>query len=223
MLATMNALRLSAAAMAVAVILAAAGAIGACGPGQTISNCLVPTKTETAADGGPDPCHCDPPPALNITGCACLSGDQGEVDYYNACMATFREEQDAGEGGPIPGCTGQCWPIPPPEWTPLLLWVGAQSSAPPCPDVAPAAVYGGYANGAFAFACASNASGACPSFGDVCGPAGAEGFWQCAFQEGDADCPIVGPYLVKHTFYEHPGQSSEPATFCCPTSPLPAP
>jgi len=119
----MNALRLSAAVIAVTALLAA------CGPGQQLSLCLTPTLDEKAADGGPDPCHCDPPASLNITNCACLSGTQQDRDAYLQCITTFREEQDAGAGGPIPGCTGQCWPMPPPEWTPLLLWVGAESSA----------------------------------------------------------------------------------------------
>jgi hypothetical protein len=225
MLAAMNALRFSAATAALAAILAAAAALGACGDNLTITNCVVPVPGATAADGGPDPCHCAPPPSLNVTTCGCLSGDPQEVANYQACMTLFREEEDAGEGGPIPGCNGQCWPIPPPDWTPpLLLWVGAESSAPPCPELAPAPLYGGYANGTFALACTSNAGGTCRGLGDVCGPEGAEGFWTCVFREGDVDCPLVGPYIEKHVFYEAAGgQPILPSTFCCPAAPLPSP
>ncbi len=216
----MSALRLPAAAIAIATVLAAAAALGSCGTGQvTLSLCTTPTVDEKAADGGPDPCHCDPPPSLDITTCPCLSGSQQYVDAYNACMQLFRLEEDAGEGGPIPGgCTGQCWPIPPPGWTPLLLWFGAESDAPSCPNVAPAPVYGGYAAGTFALACASNASGTCADLGDICGPEQADGFWTCVYQEGDDECALVGPYVEKHLFYE----GATPTTFCCPAAPLPS-
>jgi hypothetical protein len=226
MLAAMNALRLSAAAIVVLAVSAAAAALGSCssGPEITVSICAIPTLDEKGADGSPDPCHCNPPPSLNITTCPCLSGDPQSVDSYNACMTLYRGETDAGaEGGPISGCTGECWPIPPPDWAPLLLWVGLQSNAPPCPEVAPAPVYGGYATGTFALACTSNASGTCPGLGDVCGPEAGDGFWTCIFREGDVDCPLVGPYDEKHVFYETAGSPTLPSTFCCPSAPLPLP
>jgi hypothetical protein len=223
-MAVMNALRLSAATIAVAVILAAA-AIGSCSsPGPQVSICLVPTLPETAADGGPDPCHCDPPPSLDITTCPCLSGTQQDQDVYLTCMASYREEQDAGEGGPIAGCTGQCWPIPPPEWTPILLWIGIEDDAPLCPDMAPTVVFDGDANGTFALGCTSNASGSCPGLGDVCGPAPADDFRPCVMNVGDLDCVTLGPYPERHLFYQDAaGGPVLPSTFCCTPSPLPTP
>ncbi len=224
--AVMNMLRLSAAAVVVAAVLIAA-ALGACDPGAVISVCNIPTVNERAADGGPDPCHCDPPPALNITGCPCLSDptNQDAIDDYGQCFASFLDEEDAGLGGPLTrACTGGCWPIPPLGWTQMaLLWVGAESNAPPCPPSAPAVLYGGYGPGTFAIACTSNASGSCPDLGDVCGPTAGEGFWACVYREGNDGCPLLGPYTEDHVFYEASGQPSQPSTFCCLPSPAPAP
>ncbi len=98
----MNALRLAAAALATTSVLIGAALIS-CNDVINVSLCNVPTLGETGVDGGPDPCHCDPLPSLNITGCGCLSnpGDQGSIDDFNACMALVRVETDAGgEGGP---------------------------------------------------------------------------------------------------------------------------
>jgi hypothetical protein len=218
MLAAMNALRLSAAVTAVAVILAVAGGLGACGPGELISICTIPTQGEVGADGGPDPCHCDPPASLNITNCGCLTGTQQDLDVFNACMATLREEQDAGEEGPIPGCTGHCWPGSPLGWSsPLLLWVGQGSAAPPCPDVAPIVLYDGQNNGVFAVACTSTASGSCSGLADVCGPGQADGFWPCVSVEGDHACVSLSPYTEPHVFDE---DTFGPTTFCCLPAPL---
>jgi hypothetical protein len=224
MLAAMNALRISAAATAALAIFTAAAALGSCsnGPEITLSDCAVPVLGELSADGGPDPCHCDPPESLHITTCGCLSGNPQEVANYHACMALYQLEQDAGaEGGPIPGgCAGQCWPIPPLDWmSPLLLWIGAENDAPPCPLVTPAVIYDGHANGTFAFACTSNASGTCPAPGDICAPAYAEGFSQCVVRNGDLNCPLLGPYTERHVFYED--ASGQPSTFCCLPSPPP--
>jgi hypothetical protein len=99
MLAAVNALRFAAAA--VTAVLAATAALGSCGDNQEFSDCTTPTLGEMGADGGPDPCHCDPPASLNITNCLCLTGTQQWVDAYNACMFVYRGEMDAGaEGGP---------------------------------------------------------------------------------------------------------------------------
>jgi hypothetical protein len=91
MLAAMNALRFAA---AIAVLNATALGFS-CGP-QESPPCAIPTLNEKAADGGPDPCHCAPPPSLNVLACECLSGDQGFIDAYNACMTLYRGEMDAG-------------------------------------------------------------------------------------------------------------------------------
>jgi hypothetical protein len=93
MLPLMNARRFAA---AVAVVLSAA-LVGSSCTGPAIPDCGFPTLSETAADGGPDPCHCDPPPSLDIQACPCFSGQQGDVDLYNGCMALYRTEMmDAG-------------------------------------------------------------------------------------------------------------------------------
>lgn len=96
MLAAVKALRFAAAAAAVTALLTAAGALGSCSNGPDYSACFIPTLGETAPDGSPDPCHCDPPPSLNITTCPCLSGTQSFVDAYNECMFVYRGETDAG-------------------------------------------------------------------------------------------------------------------------------
>jgi hypothetical protein len=95
MLSAVNALRLPAAA-AVAVLTVAA-TLGFSCSGPAIPDCAIPSPSETAADGGPDPCHCDPPPSLNVGACPCLSGTPGQVDIYRSCIATYWVEvMDAG-------------------------------------------------------------------------------------------------------------------------------
>jgi hypothetical protein len=90
MLATVNALRFAA-------ILTATALLGSSCFGPTIPDCGIPSPSETATDGGPDPCHCDPPPSLNLGACPCLSGSPGDVDVYDSCMATYWvETMDAG-------------------------------------------------------------------------------------------------------------------------------
>jgi hypothetical protein len=91
MLAAVNGLRFAAATMALA-----AAVLGPSCSGPDMPDCALPTLTETAVDGGPDPCHCAPPPSLNLQACPCLSGDQNYIDAYNACLALYRDEMDAG-------------------------------------------------------------------------------------------------------------------------------
>jgi hypothetical protein len=90
--------RLTGAALFGSSLLAAsAGFLGSSCNEPGLPYCNIPTLDEKGADGGPDPCHCDPPPSLNISACLCLSGTQGDVDLYNACMATYWVEvMDAG-------------------------------------------------------------------------------------------------------------------------------
>ncbi len=96
MLAAVNALRLPAAAV-VAVLTATAVLDFSCS-GQLIPDCGISSPHETAADGGPDPCHCAPPPSLNIQACPCLSGTPADMDIYESCMATYWvETMDAGK------------------------------------------------------------------------------------------------------------------------------
>ena len=95
MLAAVNAPRFAAATAA--AFLAVAAMLGFSCSGPNYPACATPTLTETAADGGPDPCHCDPPPSLNILACECLTGDRGFIDAYNTCMTLYRiEMMDAG-------------------------------------------------------------------------------------------------------------------------------
>jgi hypothetical protein len=91
MLPAVNGLRL-----AVAVVALAAAILGASCSGPNYPDCAIPTLSETAADGGADPCHCDPPPSLNLVACGCLSGSQPAIDAYNACMFLYRGMIDAG-------------------------------------------------------------------------------------------------------------------------------
>jgi hypothetical protein len=102
MLPRMHALRLAAAATVATASLVAA-ALGACDNVVQLTVCNVPTLNEKGADGGPDPCHCDPPASSSVGACGCLSDptDQQALDDFEACLATLREEQDAGDdGGP---------------------------------------------------------------------------------------------------------------------------
>ncbi len=90
----MNALHLAAATTAAVALVAALLGTSCFGPATP--DCAIPSPSETAADGGPDPCYCDPPPSLNIQACPCLSGTPADKDVYNACMVLYRGEIDAG-------------------------------------------------------------------------------------------------------------------------------
>ncbi len=84
-----------------APLVAAVLGAGACNDNVVnFTVCSTPTVNEKGADGGPDPCHCDPPPSSNVMACGCLSdpGDQAAIDDYNECMVVFHAEQDAGGG-----------------------------------------------------------------------------------------------------------------------------
>jgi hypothetical protein len=94
MLAAVNGLRLPAAAAVAA--LTAAAMLGFSCSGPAIPNCAIPSLGETGADGAPDPCHCDPPPSLNLQACPCLNGSPGDIDVYNTCMFLYRGMMDAG-------------------------------------------------------------------------------------------------------------------------------
>lgn len=52
-----------------------------------------------------------------------------------------------------------------------------------------------------ALACTSGMSGPCADPGTVCAPAGAEGFRQCVFHEGEVACPSFSPYSVQLVFH----------------------
>lgn len=96
----MSPLRFAAAA-AVATAALVAAALG-CGDNYVVlPDCDSPTLNGKGADGGPDPCHCDPPPSSNTAACGCLSDptDQEAIDEYNTCTLLFHEEIEAGFGG----------------------------------------------------------------------------------------------------------------------------
>ena len=97
MLAAVNALRLWAAA-AVAFAFAPA-LLGSSCSGPAIPDCAIPSPGETAVDGGPDPCHCDPPPSLNVQACPCTSGNPAQMDIYESCLATYWVEINAMDAG----------------------------------------------------------------------------------------------------------------------------
>lgn len=78
---------------------------------------------------------------------------------------------------------------------PLTIDDSCAPLGPPAATVAP------YGWSTFARACAGSAGGACESLGETCASASAEGFQVCIFQEGDVDCPSLGPYTDKLVFY----------------------
>ena len=96
----MSARRLAAVALTFTTMLVAA-ALGSCDNVALITACELPTLDEKGADGGPDPCHCDPPPSAGFGACACLSdpSSQQAIDDYRSCMVLYEAEQDAGGGG----------------------------------------------------------------------------------------------------------------------------
>jgi hypothetical protein len=100
MLRRMHALRLAAAATVATAALVAAS-LGSCGNLPNLYNCAAPVLNETGADGGPDPCHCDPPPSSSYAACGCLSDptDQTSISEFNECVLVFHEEVEAGVGG----------------------------------------------------------------------------------------------------------------------------
>jgi hypothetical protein len=80
-----------------------AAALGACDPALNYYACSAPVVDERGADGGPDPCHCDPPPSSDYYACGCLSDptDQTSISEYDECILVFHEELEAGvDGGP---------------------------------------------------------------------------------------------------------------------------
>jgi hypothetical protein len=95
MLAAVNARRFAVAG----AVLAAVATLGFSCSSPLVPDCGFPSLSEKAADGGPDPCHCDPPPSLNLAACPCLSGIPQEVDEYNGCMFIYRGELEAGVDG----------------------------------------------------------------------------------------------------------------------------
>jgi hypothetical protein len=214
----MHTLRLSAAAaLIVSSVLSIAWAFSSAGcGGNFVWICASPTGVDlgTANNGdssyGACPCAC------------CLSGPinghpypQGDCPFADA----------GAEGGPLP-CSGECVPLPPPGWTPVLLWTGMDDVTAGCPDVALDAVFDGYASdgtATFALACTSTASGTCSGMADVCGPGPApDTFRSCIMQAGDLDCVSLGSYPEQHVYLQSGPVQPSPFTFCCATTRIPS-
>ncbi len=97
----MNALRLAAISVALTALLVMV-ALGCGNDVLQFTDCGTLPWDEKAADGGSDPCHCDPPPSLGIMGCACLSDPENQqaIDDYGSCEVLYRAQVDASDGGP---------------------------------------------------------------------------------------------------------------------------
>jgi hypothetical protein len=114
----MRVLHVSLAALATASVLIAAG-LGACSTAPlVIWQCDAPLPDEKGVDGGPDPCHCDPPPP-NDLGCECLHGTSEGALIYQLCMSRLPCSQNhktcwmscyEDENIPIDDCVTRCCP-----------------------------------------------------------------------------------------------------------------
>jgi hypothetical protein len=131
------------------------------------SACAIPDDGKLASDGGADPCRCSDPPEPGDPGvCDCQTTEQGKVRFL-ACVQNLCDpdlglnpqnpfclaikdggrDRDASDDGPSTGCTGECLSSAPLGWSePVLLWFGAESGAPTCPDVAPTVGFEGHAS-----------------------------------------------------------------------------
>jgi hypothetical protein len=245
----MKALRLSAAAVVVASVLAVVWSIGAgCGPAAPLYtwNCGGPDGGSIGTDVSGDlVCPCGGHPGCCIDGpvqagpypvgnCPFLDAGlmcgPGTIRVGNECVPDNGDGGDAGdsaEGGPlepVTACTGACWPVAGPEWAPVLLWTGVETSAPLCAEAGLVVIFDGTTNDAtstFGLACTSNASGSCPGTFDVCGPAPAGGFQSCIMHDDVASCASLSPYPDQWVFYEGTApELSQPSTFCCPAPPI---
>jgi hypothetical protein len=136
----MNARRLLGASLVLSILAAVAGLLGGggagCGGGVDVWYCFSP-------DGGiigNEPTS-DPSPRPSTCPCA-LAGPPGQHYPQGDCAWL-----DAGaEGGPIPGCNGQCVAGPTGGgWSLVLGWFGTESEPPACPLNAPELTYEGWA------------------------------------------------------------------------------
>jgi hypothetical protein len=165
-----------------------------------------------------------------LDGGSLMSGP-GTIRVGNECVPDNGDAGDAGdsaEGGPlepVTGCNGTCVPIARPDWLPVLLWTGTETSAPSCQDLGLEVIFDGTeddADSTFGLACSSNASGPCPGPLDTCGPLPVAGFLPCVMHDGnDVACAGDGPYPDWSVFEE--GVFPEPSaasTFCCAPAPI---
>jgi hypothetical protein len=238
---------LPALALALSSLLVFAWSIGAasCGPGVWIWDCADPSGTYlgTADSTTPNACPCVaacctdgppngkpyPQPGVAFHGsCSSDAGitcGPGTVLVGNECVPASDggDPGDAAEDGPLgAACSGTCWPVFPLDWSPVLLWTGADAGPPSCPWET-FAVFDGVADdgtSTAALACATTVSGTC-GMGYVCGPAPVSGFSSCImYESSNVPCVEAGPYPTWRLFYE--GTAPEPvlpSTFCCPGAP----
>jgi hypothetical protein len=66
-----------------------------------------------------------------------------------------------------------------------------------------------------ALGCVSGTSGACADPGTTCATAGAEGFRQCVFHEGEVDCPSFSPYSARTVVYGGVDDTRDCAACAC--------
>jgi hypothetical protein len=121
-------LLLTAALVIGAVVAAAPG----CGLNEDIlENCNHPDPSGNPCMGQLDPC-CEVCPCPGV----CVEEPCPDAGTDAAKDADDEQAMMDAEAGPI--CEGTCVPLPPDGWSsPVLVWQGAPSDAPPCPDEAP--------------------------------------------------------------------------------------
>ena len=157
-----------------ALVVAVVVSVGACGATTTYTApCEHGDFEHRGPNGELDYCHCQDPRdsegarsagRLNKGACCACPSESGlcaqtddscfcpwDPELGNVCPdgGTDAGTADAGAAdaeGPL-GCEGECLPNAPLAWSdPVLLWYGAELSAPACPDSAPAVGFEGHAD-----------------------------------------------------------------------------
>jgi hypothetical protein len=106
-------------------------------------------------------------------------GSGGEDDPGDAGADDAGEDADAG-----PSCAGECVPLKPKDFSfPLLLWVGLEQEAPPCPAAAPVKLYTGHTELVVP-------EWKCPSC--ACGPSSGSCLFSSTFTAHVALCNVEG-------------------------------
>jgi hypothetical protein len=189
----------------------------AAGCGDAIAyGCNYPIVGRLAHDGRHDACcDIDPCPGVCLND-PCPDGGEGGDAGTDATMA---------EDG-TSSCAGECAPIPPFGWDgPGLLWLGADGTAPPCPDQAPVVAYQGHAD----LVAPPAACGSCicsPSTGTCAPPPSLSASSKACGDSSGIITPFGGPMAWDGACTAHDCISSDPAcahaaTIACVTaSPL---
>lgn len=141
----MNALRLSRAVMIAATVLAVAAALAGTF-GAAIAGCSTGTDYVWNC-AGPDGGNIGTDVSQNfVCPCSCCIDGPVQGGPFPTGDCPFADGGTGADGGPLPGCAGQCVPNPPTYWSgPVLLWYGASIDAPSCPASAAGVGYQGYA------------------------------------------------------------------------------